>query len=144
MCEAQMSKSEQDVMNGNKYTKQAILEVIEEWQSIWMDQRQNSEADFKNYFSRALGVDANMSHSLAKMMAKHFNAALALKQGERTKSQIELDELLKSSNVALENFRLREALKFYADKNNYDFALKGHSCFEDQGSIARAALKEEE
>lgn len=59
----------------------AALEVIKEWKHTWMNQRQNSEADFQNYFDRAFGVDANMQHSLAKKIADRFtpewNAARA-------------------------------------------------------------------
>lgn len=45
-----------------------ILEVIHEWKMFWMNQTQNNPQDYENYFHRALGVDANMSHHLAKML----------------------------------------------------------------------------
>jgi hypothetical protein len=45
-----------------------ILEVIRQWKHFWMNQTQNSEADQQNYFNRAFGIDANMSHHLAKLI----------------------------------------------------------------------------
>lgn len=51
--------------------KEKFLKIIDEWKCFWMNQRQNNEADFQNYFRRAMGVDANMEHSLARMLAKH-------------------------------------------------------------------------
>ncbi len=54
----------------NSLDKQFFLEVILKWQHFWMNQTQNSEEDFDNYFGRALGVDANMRHHLARMLAE--------------------------------------------------------------------------
>lgn len=49
-------------------SKDHFLNLIEDWLGYWMNQKQNSEEDFKNYFRRAFGVDANMRHHLAKML----------------------------------------------------------------------------
>lgn len=57
--------------------RESFLEVARKWKSFWMNQRQNDEADFQNYFNRALGVDANMTHHLAKMMNEHSDKAIA-------------------------------------------------------------------
>ena len=46
-------------------SKDVCMHVVTEWQSFWMNQKENSEADYQNYFHRALGVDANMRHHLA-------------------------------------------------------------------------------
>lgn len=54
----------------NAFTEHEILEVVREWKHFWMNQTQNGEADYKNYFNRAFGIDANMSHHLAKMLYK--------------------------------------------------------------------------
>lgn len=64
-----------DLLDQNeKYKdKEHYLKIILKWKYLWMDQTQNSEADRKNYYSRAFGVDANMQYSLAKMLAEaHF------------------------------------------------------------------------
>ena len=50
-----------------------LLKIIREWKFGWMNQRQNSQADYENYFNRAFGVDANMIHSLAKQIVDKFN-----------------------------------------------------------------------
>jgi phosphoglucomutase len=60
--------------------KEHFLRIIESWQFIWMNQTQNSEADRKNYFGRALGVDANMRHSLAALLATDSQRTLARHQ----------------------------------------------------------------
>jgi len=52
----------------DEFDESALREIIGEWKMYWMNQRQNSEADFQNYYSRAFGVDANMQHSLARML----------------------------------------------------------------------------
>lgn len=62
-----------------KLTKELFLEVIQEWRYFWMNQKQNSQADFENYFRRALGVDANMQHDLSVRLS----AAQARAQGEK-------------------------------------------------------------
>ncbi|MFV8250223.1 hypothetical protein [Bdellovibrio bacteriovorus] len=50
-------------------SKDALLEVIEEWQMIWRNQNINPE-DTKRYRRRALSVDANMRGSLARMISE--------------------------------------------------------------------------
>lgn len=51
-------------------TKDHFKEIVENWKMYWMSQRQNSKEDYENYWRRAFGVDANMMHSLADMIAK--------------------------------------------------------------------------
>lgn len=51
-------------------TEKEFLEVIDEWQMLWMNQTQNSKEDYDNYWRRAFGVDANMRYSLARMLYK--------------------------------------------------------------------------
>lgn len=55
------------VLNGDK---EFFIGVIEKWQCYWMNQRQNSEEDYQNYWRRAFGVDANMKHHLARMIVE--------------------------------------------------------------------------
>jgi hypothetical protein len=55
--------------------KKPYLDLIEVWLSYWMNQTQNSEADRANYFRRAFGVDANMRHHLAKLLAEKTRTA---------------------------------------------------------------------
>ena len=43
--------------------------ICREWKTFWMNQKQNSEADYKNYLSRAMGVDANMRCHLEDMIS---------------------------------------------------------------------------
>lgn len=45
--------------------KEFFKEIIRKWKFSWMNQRQNGEADFKNYHRRAFGIDSNMIYSLA-------------------------------------------------------------------------------
>lgn len=54
-----------DVLNEDFF-----LKVILEWKYGWANQTQNNEQDFQNYFRRAMGVDANMIHSLALKLVK--------------------------------------------------------------------------
>lgn len=54
-----------DILN-----KDFFLKVILEWKYSWANQTQNNEQDFQNYFRRAMGVDANMIHSLALKLVK--------------------------------------------------------------------------
>lgn len=37
-----------------------------------MNQRQNNDEDFNNYRSRAIGIDANMQDSLARMISERI------------------------------------------------------------------------
>lgn len=62
-------------LEGSKFavdqlTEEFFLNVVDEWKMFWMNQKQNSEDDYQNYFRRALGVDANMMHHLASEMRK--------------------------------------------------------------------------
>lgn len=60
-------------MSEQRTFEQELVEVAYKWKHTWMNQRQNSKEDFENYHRRAFGVDANMIHHLAKMMAEAFN-----------------------------------------------------------------------
>lgn len=66
-CEDELEEKEQNISQG-KFNKEFFLKIIREWKSSWMNQRQNSEYDYENYFKRAFGVDANMMHSLANRL----------------------------------------------------------------------------
>lgn len=52
--------------------KERFLEIVRKWKHFWMNQTQNSEEDRQNYFNRAFGIDANMSHHLADLLHKEF------------------------------------------------------------------------
>jgi hypothetical protein len=52
-----------------------FLKIVRDWKHSWMDQRQNSEADFQNYYNRAFKIDSNMVHSLAKRLDDAINKA---------------------------------------------------------------------
>lgn len=80
--------------------KDKALKIIEDWKMFWMNQTQNSEADRKNYFNRAMGVDANMKHHLADMISSEFQML-----------QAKYDELLKES---------LEVTGFYGDRKIYN------------------------
>lgn len=45
----------------------SFRDIVELWQMTWMHQTQNNEADYKNYWRRAFGIDANMRYSIEKM-----------------------------------------------------------------------------
>lgn len=55
-----------------KLTKDFFLELVREWKFFWMDQKQNSQADYENYHRRAFGIDANMQHDLAVRLTKRI------------------------------------------------------------------------
>ena len=79
--EAEISKLEADkkILRDSleKYSdKYMMKEVIDEWLLYWMNQTQNSEADYHNYLRRAMGVDANMRHHLAKLISDIARQAL--------------------------------------------------------------------
>lgn len=63
-----LAANERDAVDREK-----ILEVCREWKGFWMNQTQNSEADRKNYFNRACGIDANMIHHLADKITASIN-----------------------------------------------------------------------
>ena len=56
--------------------KEKYIRIIEKWKSYWMNQTQNDEADYQSYLRRAVGVDANMKHHLAQMLADAELSAL--------------------------------------------------------------------
>lgn len=85
-------------------TKDQALDLIIKWKSFWMNQTQNSPKDHKNYFSRAIGVDANMKHHLANMIAEATECEI-----ERIKDQ---NKLLNFEGNKIDRDVLRSRLKF--------------------------------
>lgn len=63
-------------------TKDRIMCIIDQWKYFWMDQKQNSEQDYQNYLRRAMGVDANMVHHLASLIAKSLTEVPAKGENE--------------------------------------------------------------
>lgn len=63
-------------------TEENLLEAIEEWQSFWMHQTQNSQDDYLNYRRRAFGIDANMRHSLMRSILRTFKRGKATEKKE--------------------------------------------------------------
>lgn len=96
-------------------TKDTFLDVIEMWQGVWMNQTQNSEADRANYFRRAFGVDANMRHHLARLLAEDaartqkareaVAAVVAAAEGFERCAQYREDEYISKLFLALKNLR---------------------------------------
>lgn len=60
-------------LKSRQVSKDRILEIIRSWQMFWTNQYQYDERDFRNYFRRAFGVDANMKHHLANTIADILN-----------------------------------------------------------------------
>ncbi len=58
--------------------EESIVKVIEEWKHGWMNVAGTDEADRKNYFNRAFGIDANMKYGLARLLINHFKARQTL------------------------------------------------------------------
>lgn len=87
-----------------------------EWKDFWMNQKQNSQADYKNYFNRAFGVDANMAHNLSERMYDVFGARINALEAENA----ELKEALKViSEIGKQSDRcVYEAESFMADVAN--------------------------
>ena len=50
-----------------------FLKIVRDWKHSLMNQRQNDEADFQNYYNRAFGIDSNMMHSLANRLSDAVN-----------------------------------------------------------------------
>lgn len=50
------------------------LKIVRDWKHFWMNQTQNSKEDHANYFSRAFGVDSNMTHHLADKIVAEVKA----------------------------------------------------------------------
>lgn len=53
--------------------EEKFLGVIEKWQRSWMNVTGTDEADRKNYFDRAFGIDANMRYDLASRLVASKN-----------------------------------------------------------------------
>lgn len=83
--------------------KDSIVKVIEKWKAFWMNQTQNSEADYKNYLHRALGVDANMKYHLADKVWEAVDAELK-KKDERIAELIRWHEKKDRHVEQLEGF----------------------------------------
>ena len=65
-----------------KPTRDQILKTIVECKHFWMNQRQNDERDFQNYFHRAAGIDSNMKHDLARRIDKLIGSQPQDSEGE--------------------------------------------------------------
>lgn len=62
---------------GEASDKNKIKDTIDEWILYWMNQTQNNEQDYQNYLRRAMGVDANMRHDLARRVSDKITTALS-------------------------------------------------------------------
>lgn len=80
--------------------KEIYLKEILDWKHAWMNQRQNSEADYQNYFHRAFGIDANMQHSLATRLVNRFHGT-PTEMDSLVASNTEMYEILSDLNVIL-------------------------------------------
>lgn len=60
----QKSKSPEDIAE----------DICRKWKTFWMNQKQNSEADYKNYLHRAMGIDANMRCHLEDLISQAIKA----------------------------------------------------------------------
>lgn len=79
-----------------KQKARETIAIIREWKYYWMNQRQNSDEDYLNYFNRAYGVDANMMHHLADKIDKEIGTAL--QEAER-KLEVALKDLSKINKI---------------------------------------------
>lgn len=75
--------------------------IVEDWKYYWMNQKQNSEEDYQNYFRRAFGVDANMMYSLEKKIEE-----TCVLKVDYDKLKSENDRLWAMINEALEQSRV--------------------------------------
>lgn len=108
-------------MSKDKAPRESFLKIIQEWKWYWMNQTQNSEADYLNYQRRAHGIDANMKYDLADRLADREDALEA-----------KLAECV-------------AALEFYGSKDNHKPCLKYGVDFssdvsDDSGKRAREVL----
>lgn len=92
--------------------KRDALALVDEWRAYWMDQTQNSKEDYDNYFRRAMGVDANMQHHLAKMItdARDKQVELLVALVEKLKKQRDGHIRSAYTDMAIKNY-IKEADK---------------------------------
>lgn len=75
--------------------KEFFLKLIREWKFSWMNQTQNSQEDYQNYFERAFRIDSNMIHSLANRLEDAVE-----KQVKSMDENLTVEELLKKLDDA--------------------------------------------
>lgn len=99
-----MRKSEvNDLLSKAKAADNLYYEqIIQKWKSAWMSDAQNPPEEHKNYFHRAFGIDANMKHSLAKMLAEDSAS----------------EAITRLAEISLEAL---EVIGFYAEEKNWDY-----------------------
>ena len=105
--------------NKRETAREKSIKIIEKWQCFWMNQTQNNEADRKNYFHRACGVDANMKYHLAGLVADDLilksdydkvSESMSFYMTELAKAKVEIDILRESFK------QLADSCEWYADK----------------------------
>lgn len=96
-----------------KLDKESLHEVVTKWRQFWMNQKQNSEADYKNYLHRATGVDANMKYHLVDLMFEYFNPIFTQQAAELEATRKENDRLLaiKLDECMDDNYKLARQLE---------------------------------
>ena len=78
--------------------KDHYLKIIQEWKHAWMNQYDNGQSDHDNYFRRAFGIDANMKHSLAKLLMENSVPTEAITRLiEQHLEALEMIEILKTA-----------------------------------------------
>lgn len=154
-----------------------LKDVIREWKFAWMDIKGTDERDRKNYHRRAFGVDANMMHNLATRIESAFTPCPNCERLERpscqagctyfdggekrhdrncihypeSRTKMYDDALVEITRLKAQLAMCKEALEFYACKDNYLTRFISMSCgccstekepevLEDVDNIAAACL----
>lgn len=95
-------------------TEDNYLKIIQEWKHAWMNQYSNGHADHDNYFRRAFGIDANMKHSLAKLLMENSVPTEAITR--LAESYLEALELI---NKIANKYYCRETGRYEDDSREF-------------------------
>lgn len=107
--EAGALKYAEELQKSSDITKDSCVGVIMEWKTFWMNQKQNNDADYKNYLHRAIGVDANMKYHLADLFFEHFLPVLSLIQKLKSDNETNANVLIKQVQIRDEEISVLKA-----------------------------------
>jgi hypothetical protein len=114
------------------FDREFFLNIIDEWKTLWMNQKQNSEEDYKNYFRRAFGVDANMSYSLARMCSEKALEAVSAESSDTPNETSERTDTWEAKYFAIKEQLEKELEEVKIESDNLD---KAH--FQERDLIRR-------
>lgn len=102
-----------------EFNKEQVLEVIGDWKSFWMNQTQNNQQDYENYYRRAFGVDANMKYNLAKRIIEEFDPHSSLLEMEKRAKELEQELSIHKEQNLMRMGIVHQLEKELQDRNNF-------------------------